>query len=179
MNAARCSLSASAVNNLKYTCEGATISCNIALSATTGNHINFISAASPSFSCTLPVGYTGQVYSGIPGYTPPPNCNNINTNSGSGPGVSLTAFSYFNAALQTRDITTIFTYKVGIPLTAGKPSVINTFTQRKIDAHATLGNKPLARMTKTTFYIPSKLSNYPLSAYQYQFLAADGYHPPF
>ena len=177
MNAGKCSLTASAVNNLKYSCEGATVSCTIALTGTTLNTIITKTAAGLSLACALPATYTGTIYSGTSAFTVPANCATMNSISGNPSSSSLTGFTYFAASLATRDVSTIFTYSVA--LVSGLPSYLSQYTTRKATLYSILSNKPISRMKKTTFFNPVKLNTLAAANYNYQFLAADGHHPPY
>jgi hypothetical protein len=176
-NAGKCSLTASAVNNLKYSCEAATVSCTIALTGTILNTIVTKSATGISLACFLPASYTGTIYSGTGAFTVPSNCATMNSISGNSAGSSLTGFSYFAASLATRDVSTIFTYSV--PTVSGMPAYLSQFTTRYATLYNILSNKLPGKMKKTTFFNPAKLNTWAATKYNYQFLAADGHHPPY
>jgi hypothetical protein len=101
----------------------------------------------------------------------------MNTDPGNSASSSLIGFSYFAASLATRDISTIFTYSVA--LVSGLPSYLSQYTTRKATLYSILSNKPTSRMKKTTFFNPLKLNTLAGAKYNYQFLAADGHHPPY
>jgi hypothetical protein len=101
----------------------------------------------------------------------------MNSISGNPGASSLTSFSYFAVSLATRDVSTIFTYSVA--LVSSLPSYLSQYTTRKATLYSILSNKPTSRMKKTTFFNPLKLNTLAAAKYNYQFLAADGHHPPY
>jgi hypothetical protein len=59
---------------------------------------------------------------------------------------------------------------------------VNSFSARLTAAQATLTNKPLVRMTKTTIRVPAKIpysSFYPSTVYPYTLAAGDYNIPPY